>query len=58
MSPITEEYLVLFNAVTDAENALMNLYEKMVNAQRLAEELYINSEAVANLPKGEVRIVK
>ena len=36
-----KEYLVLFNAITDAEEALRRLQASLIDAQRQAEELYI-----------------
>lgn len=41
MYEITEEYLLLFNAVTDAEDTLLRLREDLIAVQRRAEELYI-----------------
>ena len=41
MNPISKEYLLLFNAITQAEEALLQLREDLVNAQRQAEELYL-----------------
>lgn len=45
MSDITQEYLVLFNAVTEAEQTLAQLRQRLMEAQQLAEELYIDREA-------------
>lgn len=39
---ITKEYLVLFHAISDAEQALESLRLKLITAQQLAEELYIS----------------
>lgn len=41
---ITKEYLVLFNAIADAEQALESLRLKLIAAQQLAEEMYISSD--------------
>ena len=41
MNGLTEEYLLLFNAITDAEQSLDRLREALVYAQRQAEELYL-----------------
>lgn len=41
MQEITEEYLVLFSAVAEAEEALRALREKLIAAEQRAEELYI-----------------
>lgn len=42
MSNITQEYLVLFNAITEAEEMLRAMREKLIAAQQQAEELYIS----------------
>lgn len=39
---ITKEYLLLFNAIADAEQALESLRLKLISAQQLAEEMYIS----------------
>lgn len=44
MSNITQEYLVLFRAVTEAEQALEELRNRMIEAQQLAEEIYISRD--------------
>ena len=36
---ISQEYLLLFNAITDAESAL----ERLMTAQRQAEELFVET---------------
>ena len=41
MKTISKEYLLLFNALTDAEEALRHLREKLMEIQRQAEELYL-----------------
>ncbi len=41
MSNISQEYLLLFNAVTEAEELLWALREKLMSVQQRAEELYI-----------------
>ena len=41
MNAITKEYLLLFNAVTDAEKTLAQLRESLLEVQRQAEELYL-----------------
>ncbi len=43
MTEISKEYLLLFNAVTDAEEALDRLRGALVEAQRQAEELYLEA---------------
>ena len=37
-------YLVLFRAVTEAEQALEELRNRMIEAQQLAEEIYISRD--------------
>ncbi len=44
MHEITQEYLLLFNAVTDAENTLLHLREDLIAAQQRAEELYMDGD--------------
>lgn len=46
MHEITQEYLLLFNAVTDAENTLLRLRESLIAAQQQAEELYIRGDGI------------
>ena len=41
MQDISQEYIILFNAITDAEKDLRRLREKLMLAQQLAEEAYI-----------------
>ena len=41
MNPISKEYLLLFNAITSAEETLCQLRERLMDAQRRAEELYL-----------------
>ena len=41
MKTISKEYLLLFNALTDAEEALRKLREQLMEIQRQAEELYL-----------------
>lgn len=41
---MNKEYCVLFNAVTDALNALERVRELLMSAQQEAEELYIEGE--------------
>ena len=44
MQHLPKEYIVLFNAITEAENTLRQLSEQLKRAQLLAEEIYINGE--------------
>ena len=41
MKTISKEYLLLFNALTDAEEALRKLREQLMERQRQAEELFL-----------------
>ncbi len=41
MQNISQEYIILFNAITEAEKDLRRLRERLVLAQQLAEEAYI-----------------
>lgn len=41
MKTLSKEYLLLFNAVTDAEDELRQLREKLVAVQQQAEELFL-----------------
>lgn len=47
MQEISKEYLLLFNAVTDAEEALQRLQVRLMRAQQAAEELYLDKEESA-----------
>lgn len=42
MENLTKEYLILFNAIIDAENSLEELRSKLISALNKAEELYIS----------------
>lgn len=42
MQTISKEYLLLFNTLTDAEAALRRLEAQLMEAQRQAEELFLN----------------
>lgn len=44
MKSISREYLLMFNAITDAEETLRQLREKLMFVQRQAEELYLQDE--------------
>jgi len=44
MKPISKEYLLLFNALTDAEAALQHLREELMAAQQQAESLFLEEE--------------
>ena len=42
MKSISKEYLLLFNAISDAEKALDQLRETLIAAQQQAEDLYLS----------------
>ena len=42
MKSIPQEYLLLFNAISDAEEVLNQLRETLIAAQRQDEELYLS----------------
>ena len=47
MRNISQEYLLLFNAITDAEETLAQMREDLIAAQQQAEELFMaKDEAV------------
>lgn len=41
MEPISKEYLLLFNAITDAQESLDRIRAELLCAQQRAEELYL-----------------
>ncbi|WP_298029959.1 hypothetical protein [uncultured Dysosmobacter sp.] len=41
MKPLPKEYLVLFNAITDAEETLSQLRTRLIEVQQQAEELFL-----------------
>ena len=41
MQKVSQEYLLLFNAITDAEESLCRLRARLMDAQRKAEGMYI-----------------
>lgn len=41
MKNITKEYALLFNTITDTEEYLKALYEKLITAQQQAETLFL-----------------
>ena len=48
MTVLSKEYLLLFNAVTDAEQTLAQLRETLLQAQRQAEELFLEEPGGEN----------
>ena len=45
MEPISKEYLLLFNTITDTLEALAQLRQRLLEAQQQAEALYIADAA-------------
>ena len=41
MEPITKEYLLLFNTITNMEQTLETLRRELIDVQLQAEELYL-----------------
>lgn len=54
MTALSKEYLLLFNAVTDTEKSLALLRETLLEAQRRAEELFLE-EPGENEPPDKLR---
>ena len=52
MTVLSKEYLLLFNAVTDAERTLSQLRESLLLVQRQAEELFLEEAACEDPPGG------
>lgn len=44
MSNISKEYIILFNAITEAEEMLRQMREKLIAVQQKTEELIINTD--------------
>ena len=44
MKMLSKEYLLLFNAITDLEEALAQLRENLIAVQRQAEELFLEED--------------
>jgi hypothetical protein len=43
MKTLSKEYLLLFNAISDAEETLRQLRETLIAAQQQAEELFLDA---------------
>ena len=54
MTAISKEYLLLFNTVTDTEKALAQIRETLLEAQREAEELFLEEPAGSVAPEENV----
>ena len=44
MNTISKEYLFLFNAITDTEETLPQLRQRLIAVQQQAEELFLQEE--------------
>ncbi len=44
MKSLPKEYLLLFNAITDAEEMLSQLRESLIAVQRQAEDLFLEEK--------------
>ncbi len=44
MQKLTPEYLLLFNAITETEEALKQLRQRLILIQQQAEDLYLSRE--------------
>ena len=53
MKTISREYLLLFNALTDTEEFLRQLQERLMDIQRQAEELFLEETDLAELKEAE-----
>lgn len=51
MTAISKEYLLLFNTLTDTERALSQLRESLLEAQRQAEELFLEKDPAESPPE-------
>jgi hypothetical protein len=51
MLNVTKEYLLLFNAITDAEEMLQQLRSNLIAAQQKAEELFVEEEPSGRTPE-------
>ena len=51
MRNISQEYLLLFNAITDAEETLAQMREDLIAAQQQAEELFMEETDPAEQQK-------
>ena len=47
----TKKNTLLFNAMTDAEETLAHLRQTLIDAQRQAEELYLEQEVGGAIPQ-------
>ena len=52
MNTLTKEYTLLFNTITNAEEALLKRSLTLMEAPRQAEELFLEAEQEAPAEKG------
>ena len=50
-------YLTMFNATEDAINALENVRQALIQAQRECEELYVSAEQDEESESGELTVL-
>ncbi|MDD3346135.1 hypothetical protein [Oscillibacter sp.] len=50
MGSISKEYLFLFNAITNTEKDLEHLRQQLIDAQRQAEEMFLEEPADGEEP--------
>ena len=50
MNAIAKEYLLLFNAISDAEETLNQLRESLIAVQQQAEDLYLSAPEKVSEP--------
>ncbi len=48
MPNVSKEYLLLFNAITDAEEALCQLRQRLMSVQQRAEEIFLEESDSAD----------
>lgn len=53
MENISKEYLILFNAITDAEHELERMRKKLIRVQQQAEELFIERDENEQEPSSD-----
>ena len=53
MNGLSKEYLLLFNALTDAENTLQQLRSELMSVQQQAEELFLSEPPDTMPPSAE-----
>lgn len=51
MNAVTREYLLLFNSITDTEEALADLRDRLIAAQQRAEALFLEEGSDPPAPR-------